>query len=135
MQNYTINHSKNRTFIQVPITGDPNAINNIAAQVLQQEGYFLSQYNETGLNETVWKKGTGMATAMKYIKLLFQPNMLIISGWTCAGVGSVTVNEMPLNGFVGAIPKKSCMKSIEKVIAAIQSVPPQQNYVPQQPQQ
>ena len=119
---YTINHSKNRTFVQVPITGDPNAIDSAVAQLLQQEGYALTQYNETGLNETVWKKGTGMATAMKFIKLLYQPNMLVISGWTCAGVGSVTVNEMPLKGIVGAVPKKSCMTTIKMVAQVAQSV-------------
>lgn len=119
---YTINHSKNRTFVQVPITGDPNAINNAVSQLLQQEGYSLTQYNETGLNETVWKKGTGMATSMKYIKLFYQPNMLVITGWTCDGIGSITVNEHPLKGIFGAVPKQSCMNTIKMVAQIAQSV-------------
>lgn len=119
---YTINHSKNRTFVQVPITGDPNAINNAVSQLLQQEGYSLTQYNETGLNETVWKKGTGMATSMKYIKLFYQPNMLVITGWTCDGIGSITVNEHPLKGIFGAVPKQSCMNTIKMVAQTAQSV-------------
>lgn len=119
---YTINHSKNRTFVQVPITGDPNAINSAVAQLLQQEGYSLTQYNETGLNETVWKKGTGMATSMKYIKLFYQPNMLVITGWTCDGIGSITVNEHPLKGIFGAVPKQSCMNTIKMVAQTAQSV-------------
>lgn len=119
---YTINHSKNRTFVQVPITGDPNAINSAVAQLLQQEGYSLTQYNETGLNETVWKKGTGMATSMKYIKLFYQPNMLVITGWTCDGIGSITVNEHPLKGIFGAVPKQSCMNTIKMVAQIAQSV-------------
>lgn len=120
--NYTVTHNKNRTFVQVPITGDPNAIDNAVAQLLRQEGYELTQYNETGLNETVWKKGTGMATAMKFIKLFYQPNILIISGWTSSGIGSITVNEMPLKGIVGAVPKKSCMNTIKMVVQIAQSV-------------
>ena len=120
--NYTVTHNKNRTFVQVPITGDPNAIDNAGAQLLRQEGYELTQYNETGLNETVWKKGTGMATAMKFIKLFYQPNILIISGWTSSGIGSITVNEMPLKGIVGAVPKKSCMNTIKMVVQIAQSV-------------
>ena len=120
--NYTVTHNKNRTFVQVPITGDPNAIDNAVAQLLRQEGYELTQYNETGLNETVWKKGTGMATAMKFIKLFYQPNILVISGWTSSGIGSITVNEMPLKGIVGAVPKKSCMNTIKMVVQLAQSV-------------
>lgn len=120
--NYTVTHNKNRTFVQVPITGDPNAIDNAVAQLLRQEGYELTQYNETGLNETVWKKGTGMATAMKFIKLFYQPNILVISGWTSSGIGSITVNEMPLKGIVGAVPKKSCMNTIKMVVQIAQSV-------------
>ena len=120
--NYTVTHNKNRTFVQVPITGDPCAIDSAVAQLLRQEGYALTQYNETGLNETVWKKGTGMATAMKFIKLFYQPNILVISGWTSSGIGSITVNEMPLKGIVGAVPKKSCMNTIKMVVQIAQSV-------------
>ena len=120
--NYTVTHNKNRTFVQAPITRDPHAIDNAVAQLLRQEGYELTQYNETGLNETVWKKGTGMATAMKFIKLFYQPNILVISGWTSSGIGSITVNEMPLKGIVGAVPKKSCMNTIKMVVQIAQSV-------------
>ena len=55
-------------------------------------------------------------------KLFYQPNILIISGWTSSGIGSITVNEMPLKGIVGAVPKKSCMNTIKMVVQIAQSV-------------
>lgn len=135
MQNntsYTINHTKTRTFVQVPIAGDPNAINTALSALLTQEGYSMTQYAEGSAPELVWKKGTGFATAMKFIKLMYQPNMLLINAWTSSGIGSLTIGEMSLTGGFGAIPKKSCMKTVEKVIQLAQSfgAQPQQNYVP-----
>ena len=42
-----------------------------------------------------------------------------ISGWVQIGVGSVGGKERDLKGFVGAIPKKSVLNTIEKIKAAL----------------
>ena len=136
MQNnpgYTITHNSGRTVVQMPLYADPNAVNNALCAMLAGEGFFLTSYKESGREELVWKKGTGLATAMKFIKLEYQPNMILISGWLCPGMFGLTICEVSLkSGFYAAIPKKSCMKVIQKAIQVVQSFVPPQNFVPQQ---
>lgn len=140
MQNnptYSISHTKIRTFVQVPIYGDPNAVDAAVRACLANEGFHPTKYTEMGRDEVVWKKGTGLASAMKFMKLLYQPNLLVITAWISSGLGPVGLFDMSLDGGYAFVPKKSCMKSVERVAQAAQSVPPmmQQNYVPQPPQQ
>ncbi len=88
-----------------------NNINNF----LIQNGFKKMEKN----NEEFWKKGTGMATAMQFIKIDYSENELTIYAWVQAGVGSVGGKEMELKGFVAAIPKKSLLKKIEKIKACV----------------
>lgn len=63
-------------------------------------------------NETVWRKGTGFLTGIKYIKIEYgDKNKLYISGWVRAIAGG----EMNLEGFVGAFPKKDVLKTIQDI--------------------
>ena len=119
---YSVNHGSTRTVVQVPIAGDPALINQSLEQLLTKEGYAVKPYSRKGIQETVWKKGTGFLTAMKFIRLDYQPNMLVISGWVAAGMGSASMEEMPLKGILAAAPKKSCLKTVEKVAQLAQSM-------------
>lgn len=84
--------------------------------ILSGDGYKEKTYKK---NEIVWKKGTGLLTAMHFIKLDYQPNMLIVSGWICSGIGSLTFGEMDLSGVVAVVPKKSVQKTVDKIVAAV----------------
>lgn len=55
---------------------------------------------------------------MHFIKLDYQPNLLVVSGWICSGIGSLTMGEKDLSGFVAAVPKKSVQKTVDKIVAA-----------------
>lgn len=78
------------------------------AYFLQQKGY----KNIIENNENVWKCGVGFWTAMKYIKIEFAPNnIMVVSGWIRPIAGS----EQDLNGFVAAIPKKQVMNVIREM--------------------
>ena len=137
MQNnsgYTITHNSSRTFVQMPLYTDPNTVNNALSTMLSGEGFSLTHYKASGIDELVWKKGTGLATAMRFIKLEYQPNMLIISGWVCPGMFGLTIAEISLkSGIVAAVPRKSCMKVVQKVIQVVQGfTPQQQNDSPEQ---
>ena len=83
--------------------------------ILKSNGYHVKDYN----GESVWKKGTGLMTAMQYIKLEFAEQSVTVYGWVQAGVGNVGGNEMSLNGFVGCIPKKAVLKVIKKIEACL----------------
>ena len=120
--NFSVTHGMSRTMVQVPITGDPALIAKSVEELLAKEGYAVKPYDKAGPAETVWKKGTGFLTAMKFIKLDFQPNMLVIFGWTAAGLGSKITSEMPLEGIIGAAPKKSCLKTVVKAAKLAQSI-------------
>ncbi len=87
----------------------------IATAILDSDGY--KQIDRNG--ETVWKKGTGAMTAMHFIKLEFQDGDLIISGWVQIGLGSAGLNDMDLTGFIGAVPKKTTFKTIQKIRKAV----------------
>lgn len=105
-----------RTIIRVPFTADVDNTYNMVVSILQSNGYKEISYN----GETVWKKGVGLLTAMQYIKIQFEENLLSVSGWVQAGLGSKGGSEMALNGVVAAVPKKSVMKVIEEIKRSIQ---------------
>ena len=86
-----------------------------AELVLRQNGFNPKSYH----GESVWKKGTGMLTAMQYVKLIPAGNSLVIQGWIQIGVGDAGLKEQCLDGFVGAIPKKMVLKTIEQIRAAV----------------
>lgn len=68
--------------------------------------------------ETVWKNGTGMMTAMKFIKVEYSSNTINLSAWVQAGLGSIGGAEMDLTGITGALPKKQLMKVLEEIKAS-----------------
>lgn len=104
-----------RTTITIPFTQEQTTADQTARRILAIDGYHEIDYN----GEKVWKKGTGLMTAMHYIKLEFQDNQLAISGWIQVGIGSVGGKERDLSGFTGVIPKQSVRSTMNKILAAI----------------
>lgn len=104
-----------RTTIKIQYTIPFDKVESIIKNILLQEGYKEINLN----NETVWKKGNGLITAMQYIKLEFDNNFISVSGWIQTGIGNIGGNEMDLNGIIGAVPKKSVLKVISKIQNAI----------------
>ena len=104
-----------RTIINLPLRNSVDESYNTAVNIMQANGFKEVSY----IGETVWKKGTGLLTAMQYIKIEFTDTTLVVSGWVQAGVGSVGGNEMAHNGIVAAVPKKSVMKGIEQIKASL----------------
>lgn len=100
-----------RTTLNIRYTCDYERANKIITGILTANGYKQINY----MNESVWKNGTGLMTAMKYIKVDFNTDSVSLSGWVCTGVGSVSGSEMDLSGFVGALPKKQVMKVLERI--------------------
>lgn len=105
-----------RTSFRIDFHQPPQVVDQIARNILIADDYREIDYNR----EVVWKKGTGLMTAMHYIKLEYQGNTLVVSGWVQIGIGSVGGKEHALEGFTASIPKKSVKKTIEKLRAAIQ---------------
>ena len=104
-----------RTVESIRCTKPRNVIDQRLRQILIQEDYREIQYNL----EVVWKKGTGLMTAMHYIKLEYLEDTLVISGWIQMGVGSVGGKEHDLNGMMAKIPKSSVRKTMDKLKAAV----------------
>ena len=104
-----------RTFVDIPLQGDIAAADAVVKNVLISDDYREINYN----TEVVWKKGTGVMTAMHFIKVEYVGNVLHLSGWVQIGVGSVGGKERDLSGIVGAVPKKSVKGTIEKMRAAV----------------
>ncbi len=101
-----------RTQIQIPFQGPLDEARQLTENFLGAQGFH--PYPQSG--EGVWKKGTGMATAMQYMELAFTPGVLEVSAWVQAGVGSAKVGkEMGLDGFVAIVPKRSLKKVIEEL--------------------
>lgn len=105
-----------RTTFRIDFHQPPQVVDQIARNILIADDYREIDYNR----EVVWKKGTGLMTAMHYIKIEYQGSTLVVSGWVQIGIGSVGGKERDLEGITASIPKKSVKKTIEKLRAAIQ---------------
>lgn len=104
-----------RTMVEIPFAGERQTVETAVCGVLAADKYKEIDYN----GETVWKMGTGLATAMHFIKTEYAGQMLRLYGWVQIGVGSAGGKERDLTGVVGAIPKKSVKKTMEKIRAVI----------------
>ena len=100
-----------RTMINIPFQDNFDRVENKTKQILINNGFKEINRN----NEIVWKKGTGFLTAMQFIKIEYNVNMVIVSAWVQMGIGNVGAGEMELSGVVAAIPKKQLMKTIQKL--------------------
>ena len=104
-----------RTIKKVKFLGNEKELDERLRNVLIAEDYKEIDYNR----EVVWKKGLGLVTAMQYIKLEYKDGEVIISGWIQMGVGSAGGKEQELSGVFAKIPKKSVLKTIEKIESEI----------------
>ena len=108
-----------RTFLDIPFSGDPQTVDAVVRQTLTIDNYREIPYGA----EIVWKMGTGLMTAMHYIKVEYPAaNTLRLAGWVQIGLGSVGGKERDLTGFTGIIPKKSVQATMEKIRAAVWSM-------------
>ena len=78
---------------------------------LKQMGFKYINYKN---NQQCYKKGTGMMTAMQFIRLSFDQNTMYIEAWIRSGIGSLYIGkEMELNSsFVAVIPKNSLKDTV-----------------------
>ena len=104
-----------RSEVYLTCEKSPSEAAQIAEQILAQSGFNPKEYK----GEAVWKKGTGMATAMQFVKIAPFEDALGIQAWVQAGIGDVGLKEQSLDGFVGALPKKMLLKVIEQIQKAI----------------
>ncbi len=104
-----------RTTIALNYTMPYNQLSENLSQILASNGYKLKKYND----EYVFKKGIGMLTAMKFIKIDYYEHQIYISAFISVGIGSWTGAEKDLNGFVGAIPKKQLQSMLQRLQSAV----------------
>lgn len=97
-----------RTMYQFNVYDTNQAYNNIC-YILSQKGFTNVQEK----NENVWRWGTGLLTASKYIKVeIAADHVILVSAW----IRPMLWSEMPLdNNFVGIIPKEE-LKSVITVL-------------------
>lgn len=95
--------SMSRTIENIPYRSDFPTIKNRIDSFLSGNGFTLTQI-KTG--ETVWKKGTGLMTAMQFVKVEYGNGNITLSAWVSTGVGNFTANEMSLDGITAVAAKK-----------------------------
>lgn len=78
-------------------------------------------YHQTTLKsgESVWKKGIGLWSYMKFIKTDYSDNKVLLSGWIQVGIGNLGGEELDLTGVFGAYPKKQVMKVLQELKNAL----------------
>lgn len=104
-----------RTTIQMKYDLPHQEANQRIESILSTHGFKPIDYN----GESVWKKGSGVLTAMQYIKIEYSVGGAAVSAWVQAGLGSIGGSEMDLNGFVAAMPKKMLMTVLEEIQHAL----------------
>lgn len=102
-----------RTSVNLPIPQDASALHQSIVNMLASEGYYQFTYPKT--NELVWKKGDGLLTYMRFIKLDYQPGVLILSCWVASGIGNMVGREWPLEGFYGWAAKISLRNTFDNI--------------------
>lgn len=94
----------------------PSQAVQIAEQILTQNGF--KPRNCRG--EDVWRRGTGMLTAVQFVKVAAFDDVLGIQAWVLLlGVGDVGLREQCLDGYVDWISKKLLFKVVEQIQGAI----------------
>ena len=101
-----------RTKINIKYDCDFEEAQSIIEKIMDSNGFNKSVIN-TG--ENVWKKGTGLLTAMQFIKIEFSQEEFSIYAWVQMGLGNFGGGEMDLTGFVAAIPKTALINTIEQI--------------------
>ena len=115
VRNSVAEPSKTRTTFSIPFSEDFLLTDSKIREILTGDGY--KEMDKNG--EIIWKMGTGMLTAIHFIKLEYTESTAEISGWVQSGMGDIGGKEMNLKGFVAIIPKKQVLKTISKIQAIV----------------
>lgn len=105
-----------RTTINAPFSCNFDQAEKTIHTILLNNGFHQTVLKS---GENVWKKGTGLMTAMQFVKVEFSSEEVRLSAWIQAGIGSFGGSEMDLTGIAGAIPKKSLMNVLTQIKAAL----------------
>lgn len=102
-----------RSIVNIKHNKSEEEIKQLVENCLMQNDFKRILYNNI---EEVWRKGTGMMTAMQFIKPEYNSNNLKLSAWIQQGVGNVIGGkEKDLSGITGTIPKKALKNIIEQI--------------------
>lgn len=101
-----------RTILNIRHNRSEEEAKQLVENFLMQNDFKRLLYNNI---EEVWRKGTGMMTAMQFIKPEFNGDVLKLSAWVQVGVGNMGGKERDLGGITAAMPKKSLKKIIEQI--------------------
>jgi len=107
-----------RTCERFAHTANIDTVKSSVESFLASEGFSQKDYK----GEQVWKKGTGLATAMQYMKIEYAENEVVVYAWIQMGVGDIGGKEHELKGIVGAIPKKNLRSRVDKLGSIIKSL-------------
>ena len=102
--NFNIGDYMSRTVINL-VCDDPKNSETVIKKILKQYNYVLQEND----GEEYYKCGVGFFTAPKFIKYTFDGNKLTLEGWVRAFAFG---GESDLNGFLYAVPKRSCKKTL-----------------------
>lgn len=109
-----------RFVTNITINKPDDMIRFIVEDYLTKEGFALK--NRDG--EMVWKKGTGLLTAPKFIKIGFLNGQVHIEAWIkFAILPGVYAGEMGTTGVFYAVPKASLKKDVDRLINQL-CIPP-----------
>ena len=107
-----------RTCKRFALAADMSAATGPIEQFLTSEGFSQKGYK----GEQIWKKGTGLGTAMQFLKIEYAPGEVVVYGWIQMGVGDIGGQEHELKGIVAFIPKKNLLSRIDKIEAIVKSL-------------
>ncbi|WP_276903877.1 hypothetical protein [Faecalibaculum rodentium] len=101
-----------RTVEQITYTEDFGKVKSEIEQLMTANGYHLTNL-KTG--EKVWKRGNGISSGMRFLKLEFGEQSITVTAWVSIGLGDTLFNEVALDGFMAPIDRKAVRILIDQI--------------------
>ncbi len=111
------NIRKNRSITMFDVRIEKEKMEQVIKDFLAKKGFALTDYVN---NEQVYRLGSGVWTARKYLAYHYQENKLILESWVSMSSGKGIGEEIPLdNGFFAKVPKNQLKKIIDEFATTI----------------
>ena len=105
--------ARGRSAFELPYTCDKEKARDITIEFMQSHGFKAV----TEGTETVWKKGSGLFSAMQYVRTDIMATKIVAQAWVRMAFFSAST----LDGFIAGAPKRRLKKTINQLAETLRN--------------